>query len=516
MSAAARPGVLSPPPSLTADRGQNRIWTGGLVTAFVCLACLAMSREAAAHRKRSLPSRPVASMPTEAASNGAASEGSRQTLLSAADLAFHGHRYAEAATFYHRAAEQDPQAGDLLVMAAVAEFQLGHYGSAGRDLDRASKRTLSPEDRELIGTYRALLADVTAAPAEAAVDEGFAATITSSIGGGYDSNPNRSGASQLDSEAAAGLRPGAAFGTGALELGLYGTPRPHLVLELGYTFEQSSQLNRTMADLDYQDHLLELRLRQTLSEGVRLDLALAGELSFTGTGTALTPFSNGARIDVDVVLGAGAVKLRLGGGFQATDVLDVQLGFLTGHRFEIRAVPIVEMAGWRATATARLRLEASGSARGEPVTDPTIDPAVPCETCNAVAVVPYSNRSASLAARLKAPPSWLLRPGFWVRLDARSYFEPARLESAAGGPTPRSTELGERTTATRAVGADLRLRITEAISLTARWDYSRFTGLFHPSSAAACEGHGECGQGALADRRYDKHNLGLELEVDWL
>ena len=78
------------------------------------------------------------------------------------------------------------------------------------------------------------------------------------------------------------------------------------------------------------------------------------------------------------------------------------------------------------------------------------------------------------------------------------------------GTTPDPTEPA------RDPAAVSRLRLTQAVSLVGRWDYSRFVGEFQPVSADACAGHEQCGQGALANRQYDKHAFGLQLEIEWL
>jgi tetratricopeptide (TPR) repeat protein len=484
--AAAGPiGALSPRALGSAGAGRLAAWGNLVLTLFVSSA---------------LATHPAAARASD----------EHEALLSQADRALEQHRYGEAARCYRRAAVLTPRTGEALVMAAVAEFQLGQYGEARADLARAQARGLATEDRELAQTYLGLIAEADAQAPQDDRDSGFAATISTSVGGGYDSNPNRSGVAQLDSEAAAGLTHGSSFGTATLDLGVYGTPLPNLQLDLDYTLDQSTQIDRSMAGLDYQDHALEMTVRHRLGEGVRLDLAVAGELSFTGTATVLTAFSNSARAQGDLILGAGKVQLRLGAGFQTTAVLDPALTFLSGQRFEIRATPIVTWEGWRLSAIVRLRAEELGTARSEPGAAPEIW----CGSCNVATVVPYSNRSASLSARIKGPSQWRLQPGASARLDRRWYGDLATLERSDADAA--ATDLGRRATETRALGADLRLRLTETISLKARWDFSRFVGAFHPLSAEACAGHEQCGQGLLANRQYDKHALGLQLEIEWL
>jgi hypothetical protein len=436
----------------------------------------------------------------------------REVLLKEADGALHTRDYATAAALYARAAALDSTSGDAPLMAAVAEFQLGQYQAARADLGRASARRLSAADRNLVRTYRDLLAEVTAtSPPEADADQ-FAATVVTSVGGGYDSNTNRSGGAQLASDAAAGKSLGGGFASGTLELGVAGPTAHGIDLGLEYTLDQNAQLDRAMADLDYQDHTLELALRRTLAEGARLDVTLAGELSFMGVATALHPFSSSARADVDLALGAGTLRLRVGGSYQATQVQDVQLTFLSGQRLEVRATPSLDLFGWRASASVRMRAEMLDSAHSDVgVSD---DPA--CAACSAGTTIPYSNRSASLAVRLRAPIAWWLRPGAWIRMDGRSYDGMASFERSEGGRVTSRTDLGQRASTTRAIGADLRLKVTETIALTARWEFSHFAGVFRPASAAACSGHDECGQGALADRDYSRHRLGLQLEIGWL
>jgi tetratricopeptide (TPR) repeat protein len=539
--------MARPPRPLTPARGERRAGVHLLVLSLVGVCALAApetalgrntgvaksvtqksggskTTSAAKSTATSRAKSTAGSTATASAATGMISSDRRQTLLHQADLAFHGHRFAAAAELYRRAASLDEGAGDAPLMAAVAEFQLGRYVLARHDLDRATSLTMSAEDRDLARVYRDLLDEATTADSAAeenlaatatrdrAATNGFSASVVTSVGAGYDSNPNRSGVAQLDSDAAAGLRRGASFGTGSLELGIAGAPLPGLQLELDYSLDQSAQIDRGMADLDYQDHLLELTLRRKLSDGARVDVTLAGELSFMGFATQLHPFSNSARADVDLALGAGALRLRLGAGYQATQVLDPQLTFLGGHRIEVRATPSFDFSGWRLTGSARLREERLGTARSQP----TLGVDVACDTCGVGTAVPYSNRSGSFSLRVKAPFGWLLRPGLWARIDGRSYDRQASIERSSGGTVIAETELGARATLTRAVGADLRLRIGESVSLTARWDMSRFVGVFRPTSALACAGYDVCGQGALADRQYDKQSLGLQLEIEWL
>jgi hypothetical protein len=461
----------------------------------VAVACLLMGQAALAVADRPAPPQP-----------------NRQLLLSRADRALQARRWADAAELYRRAAALDPAAGDAPLMAAVAAFQLEEYGQVRRDLARAFARQLSPEDRALGHTYLDLVNDAPGPDADDP-DQAFTPAVRTTLGAGFDDNPQHRGASDLESEATGGLRRGAGFGSAALELGLQGPAVPGVDLEFGYTLEQTAYSDRTLADLDYQDHLLEVTIAAAPSDQVRVQLMLSGDLSLSGVGAGLTPFSRGGRSELRVGFGRGWLQLQLGGSYQGTEVLDPDLAFLSGHRFDLTITPVVILRDWRTALTARLRTDALGSATFEPGLD--AEPA--CAACSAAAVIPYSNRAAALALRLTAPGRWWLRPSVWARGDRRLYHQQAVLERAevTAGPVQR-TALGQRATGSAAVGASLRLRLAEQVSLTTRWEYQRFVGRFRPASATACAGHDACGQGALADRRYHKQTVGLQLEVEWL
>jgi hypothetical protein len=442
-----------------------------------------------------------------------ASQPSRQLLLSRADRALQAQRWAEAAELYRRAATLDPAAGDAPLMAAVAAFQLEDYRQVRRDLARAFARQLSPEDRALGHTYLELVDD---APGQGGDDArpAFTPAVRTTLGAGFDDNPQHRGATALESEATGGLRGGAGFGSAALELGLEGPAVPGVDVEFGYALEQTAYSDRALADLDYQDHLLELTVGGAASQSVRVQLMLSGDLSLSGVGAGLTPFSRGGRSELRIGLGGGELQLQLGASYQGTEVLDPDLAFLSGHRFEVTATPVLVLGGWRAALTARLRTDALGSARFEASTDG--DPA--CATCAAAAVVPYSNRAAAVGVRLTAPGSWRLRPALWARGDRRLYQQRAAMErtdDVIAGSSER-TALGERATGSTAAGASLRLRLGDQVALTARWEYQRFVGVFRPASPTACAGHDACNQAPLTDRRYHKQTLGLQLEVEWL
>ena len=437
----------------------------------------------------------------------------RQVLMTRADRALQARSYSEAAELYRRAAGLDARAGDAPLMAAVAAFQLDDYRQARRDLRRAFRRQLSPEDRDLGQMYLELIQEESGAAQDAEL-EPFTPTLATRLGGGFDSNPHHAGTSELQSDAWTGLYQGAVFGSAALEMAFEGTPSPGLDLELGYTLEQTAYQDRQLRDLDYQDHLLELALTKEVAEGATLAATLGGELSFTGLGNRLQSFSRAVRADVDVTLGAGSLKLRLGASYQATEVADEDLSFLSGQRVELRAAPQMELRGWRGTLSARLRLDALGSARSAPSWD---EQQPLCDDCTTSTVVPYSNRSAALSARVTAPLRWRLRPGLSARLDRRLYHQQAELvqsDTLTGSTT--STSLGDRLSGTAAFGANLRLRLTSSASLTARWDYTRFAGIFRPASGDVCTGHSTCGQGSLANRGFSNQTLSLELSMQWL
>lgn len=449
----------------------------------------------------------AAAAPARAAQPPAAS---RKVLISRAERALHEQRYTAAADLYRRAAAMDPRADDAPQMAAVAAF-LEQYGRARRDLARSMSRDLSPEDRDLGSAHRELQDEAAGTPAAADPDS-FGANLRTTMGGGFDDNPHRSGTAEVPSEVFGGLRPGAAFGTATLETAIYGSPQPGLELELDYTLDQVAYSDRRLADLAYQDQALELGMALALGNSARLIATLSGELSLTGVGTALSPFSRALRADGELVLGTGMVQLRLGGGYQATEVYDRDLAFLSGGRLEARATPVLDVGGWRASLTARLRADAVGSDRGEPT-----EADLPlCEACTTATVIPHSNRTVALSARLTAPWRWPLRPGLWARAERRTYDTATRQESASGETSLRYAVLGDRATTTAAAGATLRLRVTRRVSLTARWDYTRFEGVFRPASPDACAVDDGCGRGALSDRKYHKQAVGLQLDIQWL
>ena len=90
-------------------------------------------------------------------------------------------------------------------------------------------------------------------------------------------------------------------------------------------------------------------------------------------------------------------------------------------------------------------------------------------------------------------------------------------ESTEGEASLGYSLLGERTSITTSLGANLRFRITDQVSLTARWDYSRFEATFTESRAGVCIDLDDvCGVLPLAGRQYQMHTVGLQLEVDWL
>ena len=444
----------------------------------------------------------------------------RQALISQADRAFHAGRYAEAADLYRRAALLDRQAGDAPLMAAVAAFQIHQYGQARRDLGRALSRRLSREDQELGLLYLDLLAESSATPAtDSAHDdsgpsgsETFAPSLSTTFGAGLERNPTRAGAAALEGDLQPSSGRATGVGSASLELGLAGTPLPGLDLDVDYTVEQSAYQDRALADLDYQDHLLELRLQTALSAGVQLATTVAGELSFSGTGRAMRPFSRALRSGLELTLGEGALKLRLAGGYQATAVQDRALTFLGGHRFELRATPMVQLGGWRASLAGRLRVDALGSARSTAITE---DELSPCPGCRTGTVVPYASQSAALSTTIMAPLPWRLRPALWARVERRTYTGQALLELGTPAGTSR-IPLGHRLAGSAALGASLRLRITSAVALTARWDHASLLTVFRPRSPGACSGHDFCGNGTLADRRHDKQTFALDLQIDWM
>jgi hypothetical protein len=445
----------------------------------------------------------------------------KESLVARADRALQDQRYIAAAALYRRAAAMavatDPWDADVPQMKAVALF-LEQYGRTRRDLARVMSRDdVSPEDRDL-GTAYEEVADEAAGVVEAEDDDeddddSFGATLRTTFGGGFDNNPHFVGASEVPSEEFGGARGGSAFGAVTLEAGLYGSPFPGFEYELDYALEQVAYAESGLADMASQEHALELGLAKSLGDSARILLTLGGELSLTGLGTTLMPFARALRAEGELVLGSGAVQLRLGGAYQHTDVFDRELRFLSGRRLEVRATPVLDAGGWRASLTARFRADSLGVDRGEPM---DID-LVLCELCTGSTLIPHSNRAVAAQFRLTAPWNWFARPGLWARAERRNYDDAMLEESTEGEASLGYGLLGARTSITTALGANVRFRISDQVSLTARWDYTRFEATFSESRSGVCIDLDDvCGVLPLAGRQYQTHAVGLQLEVDWL
>lgn len=448
---------------------------------------------------------------------------SPQEALAEADRAFHARRYARAAALYRRAAALDHGRGEAALMAAVAAFQLAQYDQARKDLDRALAADLDPEDRALGKTYLSLLAEVTGADDASSPSGGSSAdlratgadlthetspitlSLATTLGAGLDSNPQHQGAAELAAEAG-GSRAGAPFASGTVDLGLEGVLADDLELEVAYSLEQAAYGDRQLAELDYQDHALAVALGAPIGSQVRLTITAGSDLSLTGLGVGLVPFSRAGRGELDLQLGRKMFQLRLGAGYSATEILDPELAFLSGQRFEGRASPVLSWRGWRLTLTGRLRQDRLGSSR-EP--DESEGGGAPAGDAR----IPYSNRAGALLGRVSGPAAWRLRPTVWARLERRRYHPVTRSSS---DPLPSAIPLGERTTDSAAMGASLRWQLSERTALTAHWDLRRYRASFEAAADGTCFGSTVCGQGVLAARRYHQQTLGLQLQIQWL
>jgi len=480
---------------------------------------------------KAVPENPVTKRQAVAAQRGSGSRpaisiATKESLKERADRALQDQRYVAAAALYRRAAAMaiatDPWDADVPQMKAVATF-LEQYGRTRRDLARAMSRDdVSPEDRDLGTAYEEVAAEAAGeeeAEGEEEADENededdsSGATLRTTFGGGFDNNPHNVGTAELPSEEFGGARGGSAFGTVILEAGFYGSPLPGFEFELDYALEQVAYAESGLADMAYQEHALELGLAKSLGDSARVLVTMGGELSLTGLGTGLVPFARALRAEGEVILGSGAVQLRVGGGYQTTEVYDRELRFLSGRRLEVRATPVLDAGGWRASLTARFRADALGVDRGEPM---EID-LVLCELCIGSTLVPHSHRAVAAQLRLTAPWQWFARPGFWARAERRNYDDAMLEESAEGEASLGYSLLGERFSTTTALGANLRFRLTDAVSLTARYDYTRFEATFTESRSGVCIDLDDvCGVLPLAGTQYQIHTVGLQFEVDWL
>jgi hypothetical protein len=440
-------------------------------------------------------------------------------LLERAGRAADGKRFAEAARLYRKAAALDPGDGQALVLAGVAAYQIPAPRAARRDLERALARRLGPDDRELAELYLGLIAQERAGDQavrpdggeDGAADQLWTVAISTTVGGGYDSNARQTPPGSLDAEGV-GFAPaqGAVYASASIELGLSRGFRTGTSVELTYVIDQSAYQDRSFADLDFQEHTVALELAQTLGPDARVALTATGDLSFTGVGTELRPFQRSLRLDPELVIGASAVRVRVGGAWQRISTLDPALAHLSGQRLEASLSPQLSLAGWRASVTGRLRRDDLGSVHvgAEPSPDGL------CLDCITDTVVPYSNQGVGASARLSAPFRWRLRPSLSGRWELRSYDRPQRTQRVgASGLETLGSRI--RQDIRLGVGASVALRLGPACTLTARYDHLRLSSSYQELQAARCPQGDSCDASAGDRRGYRKHGLTLELSIDW-
>jgi hypothetical protein len=281
-------------------------------------------------------------------------------------------------------------------------------------------------------------------------------------------------------------------------------------LDASYSVEQSAYQDRQFADLDFQEHVLALELAHPLADAVRVALAATGDLSFTGVGTQLLAFQRSLRLDPQLTLGGGMVRVRLGAAWQQTSTLDPAYSYLSGRRLEMNMAPQLAAAGWRASLLARLRRDDLGRTS----TGPTPSPDELCPECTAETEIPYSNQSVGASARIAAPWDWRLRPALSARWELRSYDQPQRTQRQGpfgvedlGTRVRQDTRLG--------LGASLTLRLTDSAWLTARYDHLRLRSNYERLRGTGCPANTTCDAGAGDRRGYRKHGLTLDLSIEW-
>ena len=237
----------------------------------------------------------------------------RLNLMVRAGRAFQDRRFAEAVQLYRSAWAMEPDDGQPLVLAGVAAFETHDAALARHDLERALRRRLSPEDRELARTYLTLVGEelrtrvpeAAAGPgtptAEGAGEEAGAWTpmVTTSFGGGYDSNARQVPGRGIDTNLLASPSPvsRSLFAAAGAQLGMARPLGESLEVELRYGVEQRLHANRTLEDLDFLDQEAALELTGRLGRLVQLSLVTSGDLSFTGGMMSLRPFQRSVRVD---------------------------------------------------------------------------------------------------------------------------------------------------------------------------------------------------------------------------
>jgi hypothetical protein len=449
-------------------------------------------------------------------------KGEALDLLEKAGRALDERRFAAAATLYRQAAARDPDDGQALVLAGVAAYQIPAPGAARRDLREALARPLAPEDKDLARLYLGLIAEDLRRPPPGAADldgprhsdndgDAWSMALTTTAGGGYDSNARQTAPGSLDADGATVVPEQAAvYASAALELALGRRFASDGTFDFGYAIEQSAYQDRQFADLDFQEHVLTLEIAHPLGDAIRAALSATGDLSFTGVGTQLRAFQRSLRLDPELSLGQGMLRARLAASWQQTDTLDPAYSFLSGRRLEASLTPQLAVGGWRGSLMARLRRDDLGSAR----TGPQPSPDDLCPDCTADTLVPYSNQSIAATARLAAPLSWRVRPALSARWELRSYDRPQRTQRQ--GPFGIE-DLGTRIRhdARLGLGGSLSLRLTPNCSLTARYDHLRLGSSYERLRGTGCPAGTTCDADAGDRRGYRKHGLTLDLSIEW-
>jgi hypothetical protein len=440
-------------------------------------------------------------------------------VLEQAGRALDQKHFDEAARLYRQAAELSPEDGQPLVLAGVAAFQIPAPVAARRDLRRALARPLVAEDRDLARLYLDLIAQQLERPPETdgarrrsdSDDGAWSVALTTTLGGGYDSNARQTAPGSLDAEGV-GVIPelAAVYAAGSVELALGQRFDGGTSFDASYAVEQSTYQDRQFADLDFQEHVLALELAHPLDDAIRVALAATGDLSFTGVGTQLRAFQRSLRLDPQLTLGGGMLRARLGAAWQQTSTLDPAYSHLSGRRLEVTMTPQLAVAGWRGSLMGRLRRDELGRAS----TGPTPSPDELCPDCTAETEIPYSNESFGATARIAAPLSWRLRPGLSARWELRSYDQPQRTQRQGpsgiedlGTRVRQDTRLG--------LGASLTLRLTPDITLTARYDQLRLWSNYDRLRGTGCPAGTTCDSDAGDRKGYRKHGLTLDLSIEW-
>ncbi len=440
-------------------------------------------------------------------------------LLVRAGRAFSARRFEVALRLYHLASSLDPRDGQPLVMAGVAAYQSHAPGAARRDLNQALRRRLSPEDRELAVTYLGLIADdsaddaVARAPAATADPQaGWSASLTSSLGGGYDSNARQGQRGVLENETVAGDATGALFASAGVEAGLEFSLDPRTEVELGLGVDQSVYPAAAVADLSSQEHAFSVAVSHRPRPDLRLRAQVGADLSFAGVGTRLQPFQSSFRFEPQLVLGSGAVRLRLAAAWQGTNTQDPALSYLTGQRLEATVTPTLTLGGWIASLTARGRRSDLGTERS--AASPTDDPL--CPTCTRATVGSHANRSLGAAFFLSGPARWRVRPTVSARWELRVY-DQAQLTETETGSGVRQSDPHLRRDEQLAVGAGAAVRLAGRLTLGLRYSSNGLTSVLTPLDAAPACGDLPCADATVGQTRgYRKHALTADLTVDWL